>query len=134
LGIELCKFFQFTFCGVILVLWILFLLFFPRFQPLKLDLLEIKLHFYFFYFLAMKLSQSHDWSHEFNKLTLVDLGCILFCFFFLIFSINIELIEMSFIFIFYFLSMRLFWFHEPSYEFDILTRVDISSFFCCLLI
>ena len=29
--------------------------FFPRFQPLKLDLLEIKLHFYF-YFLAMKLS------------------------------------------------------------------------------
>jgi hypothetical protein len=45
------------------------LVFFPRFQPSVLDLLEIEFCKFF-----MKLSRSHASNREFNRLALVDLS------------------------------------------------------------
>jgi hypothetical protein len=46
------------------------LVFFSRFQPSVLNLLEIEFCKFF-----MKLSRSHDSNREFNRLALVDLSC-----------------------------------------------------------
>jgi hypothetical protein len=54
--------------------------FFSRFQPSILDLLEVKF-FISLQFLSMSLSQSHDLSHGFNRLTWVDSGYFLGYFF-----------------------------------------------------
>jgi hypothetical protein len=61
-------------------------LFYLIFQPSTLDLLEMKLH-NFFYLLFINISQSHDLGCGFNKLARVDLGC---------FFLNLFLIDFFF--------------------------------------
>jgi len=84
--------------------------------------------------LSMRLFQSHDSSHKFGGLTLVDPSSFLYPFlinFFLYFVFQ-HFVDKKMSFIFFFLillSIRLSFFHDSGRGFGKLTRVNMSYFF-----
>jgi hypothetical protein len=94
-----------------------FLFIFSSISSFNIRLFENWASWFFFQLLYMKLS----WSHDFNFFTQFQ---------FLI----VDVLEIEFYIIFYFLFMRSSYSHDPFHELNKLARVDLSYFFIFIFI